>query len=71
MEFREIYCFNCKKSLGRYNEKYFSEQKINEIIKANHSSHIHEGHDIVLKRITSNWKQISDYIGNIRCSYNS
>ena len=54
MEFREIYCFNCKKSLGRYNEKYFSEQKINDIIKANHSSHIHEGHDVIVKRITSN-----------------
>ncbi len=52
MEFKEIYCFNCKKSLGRYNEKYFTDQKVDEIIKANHASHIYEGHEIVVKRIT-------------------
>jgi hypothetical protein len=52
VEFKEIYCFNCKKSLGRYNEKYFTDQKMDEIIKANHASHIYEGHEIVIKRIT-------------------
>ncbi|SMH70197.1 conserved protein of unknown function [Candidatus Nitrosotalea okcheonensis] len=52
MEFKEIYCFNCKKSLGRYNEKYFTDQKMSEIIKANHASHVYEGHEIVVKRIT-------------------
>lgn len=52
MIFKEIYCHNCKKSLGRYNEKYFSDIKIVEIIKANHSSHIHEGHQVVIRKIT-------------------
>jgi hypothetical protein len=52
VEFKEIYCFNCKKTLGRYNEKYFSDLKMGEIIKANHSSHVHEGHDIVIRKIT-------------------
>ncbi|MDE1811567.1 MAG: hypothetical protein KGH86_07785 [Thaumarchaeota archaeon] len=52
MEFKEIYCFNCKKSLGRYNEKYFTDQKMGEIIKTNHASHVYEGHEIVIKRIT-------------------
>jgi hypothetical protein len=51
MEFKEIYCFNCKKSLGRYNEKYFTDQKMDEIIKANHASHIYEGHEIAVKRV--------------------
>lgn len=50
--FKEIYCHNCKKSLGRYNEKYFSDIKIVEIIKANHSSHIYEGHEIIIRKIT-------------------
>jgi hypothetical protein len=49
----EIYCFNCKKSLGRYNEKYFSEQKVNEIIQINHASHVYEGHEVIVKRITA------------------
>jgi hypothetical protein len=51
MDFKEIYCHNCKKILGRYNEKYFSDMKIAEIIKSNHASHIHEGHQIVVRRI--------------------
>jgi len=51
MEFKEIYCFNCKRTLGRYSEKYFSDQKMGEIIKVNHSSHVHEGHEIVIRRI--------------------
>jgi hypothetical protein len=53
MEFKEIYCFNCKKSLGRYSDKYFTDQRIGEIIKANHSTHVYEGHSIVVRRITA------------------
>ena len=52
MAFKEIYCFNCKKSLGRYSEKFFSDQKMGEIIKVNHSSHVYEGHEIIIRRIT-------------------
>ena len=51
VEFKEIYCFNCKKTLGRYNEKYFSDLKMGEMIKVNHSSHVHEGHEIVIRKI--------------------
>ena len=53
MDFREIYCHNCKKILGRYNERYFSELKIAEIIKSDYASHIHEGHQLVVRRITT------------------
>jgi hypothetical protein len=52
VEFKEIYCFNCKKSLGRYNEKYFTDHKMDEIIKVNHASHVYEGHEIIVRRIT-------------------
>ncbi len=52
MEFKEIYCFNCKKSLGRYNDKYFPESKMAEIIKNNHFSHVHEGHEVVMRKIS-------------------
>ena len=33
MEFREIYCINCKKVLGRYNIKFYNEDKIAEVLK--------------------------------------
>ncbi len=44
--YREIYCNNCKKILGRYNTKYYSESKIGEVIRTNHSLHVREGHDL-------------------------
>ena len=50
MEFRIIYCNNCKKILGRYNMKYYSDDKIGEVIKVSHSSHVKRGHLIELKR---------------------
>ena len=52
MAFKEIYCFNCKKSLGKYSEKYYSDQKMGEIIKMNYSEHVYEGHELVIRRIT-------------------
>lgn len=48
MEFKEIYCSNCKKKLGRYNSKYFSDIKLNEIIANNHAPHIREGHSVII-----------------------
>lgn len=51
MEFREIYCNNCKKVLGRYNLKYYSDDKIGEVIKTSHAIHVREGHEIELRRI--------------------
>ena len=51
MKFKEIYCYNCKKVLGRYNEKYFSDVKIAELIKSNHTSHIRDGHQISVRLV--------------------
>lgn len=54
MEFREIYCNNCKKVLGRYNVKYYSEEKMGDLLKSSHSSHVREGHEIEIRRIQKN-----------------
>jgi hypothetical protein len=51
MEFREIYCNNCKKVLGRYNMKYYSDDKIGEVLRLSHSAHVREGHVIELRRV--------------------
>ncbi len=52
MKFREIYCNNCKKMLGRYNVKYYDSDKIKEILKSRHSLHIRNGHLVVIKIVT-------------------
>ena len=51
MEFREIYCSNCKKILGRYNIKFYNEDKIGEMLKTTHSIHVRSGHQIVIKKV--------------------
>jgi len=52
MDFKEIYCNNCKKVLGRYNVKYYSDDKIGDLIKSSHSLHLREGHEIEIRIIT-------------------
>ncbi len=51
MEFREIYCSNCKRVLGRYNIKFYSDDKIGDLIKTNHVSHVREGHVIEIRKV--------------------
>ena len=51
MEFREIYCNNCKKVLGRYNVKFYTESKIAELIKDNHAIHVRKGHHLDIRRV--------------------
>jgi len=50
MEFREIYCNNCKKVLGRYNIKFYSVDKIGDLIVRlhvqSHSQFKRDGADI-------------------------
>ncbi|MCH2407002.1 MAG: hypothetical protein MK224_03440 [Candidatus Nitrosopelagicus sp.] len=50
MKFREIYCDNCKKSLGMYNVKYYSEHSVAEIIRIIHSFHSRAGHNIKIRK---------------------
>ena len=49
MKFSEIYCNNCKKILGRYNIKYYNEDKIKEILKSGHYVHIKKGHQVIIR----------------------
>ena len=50
MEFREVYCTNCKKVLGRYNIRFYSDDKIGELLKTTHSSHVRSGHHVNIRR---------------------
>ncbi len=50
MEFREIYCSSCKKVLGRYNIKFYSAEKIDELISSTYSTHIKSGHRINIRK---------------------
>lgn len=49
MKFREIYCNNCRKILGRYNTKYYDGEKIKEILKSGHSIHVKKGHQVIIR----------------------
>ena len=51
MEFREIYCTNCKKILGRYNIKFYNEEKIRELLKTTHFTHIRSGHQVNIRKL--------------------
>jgi len=50
MEFKEIYCEDCKKSLGRYNAKYYSQDMIAELIQTIHVIHTRGGHHIKIHK---------------------
>jgi len=50
MEFREVYCVNCKKILGRYNTKFYNENRIEEVLKTDHHIHIRSGHQVYIKK---------------------
>jgi hypothetical protein len=54
MEFREIYCENCEKILGRYNIKFYDENKIEEILKIDHSLHVRNGHEVYIRNFIQN-----------------
>ena len=51
MPFREIYCEDCKKTLGKYNVKYFSEDIIAQLIQTIHVIHSRAGHHIKIHKI--------------------
>jgi hypothetical protein len=51
-EFKEVYCNNCKKTLARYNVKYFSDAKIAELIKSTHAAHYRDGHELDIHKVT-------------------
>ena len=54
MEFNEIYCLNCKKVLGHYNTKFYSEDKIGELMNTTYSTHIRNGHQVNIRKFQKN-----------------
>jgi len=52
MEFREVYCTNCKKILGRYNIKFYNVDKVGEIVNTHHVSHIRNGHKVIIRKFS-------------------
>jgi len=50
MEFRELFCINCKKVIGRYNVKFYDDIKIAELLKTTHSDHVKNGHQINIRK---------------------
>ena len=50
MQFREVYCLNCKKILGRYNTKFYSNDKINELLNTTHVTHVRNGHQVKIRK---------------------
>jgi len=49
---KEIYCRNCKKSFGKYNEKYFNDKSIEKMIKEYCSLHVFYGHDVIIRNLS-------------------
>jgi len=47
----EIFCVSCRKPLGRYNTKFYSEDKIGGLLKTAHSVHMRDGHTINVRRV--------------------
>ena len=50
MKFSEIYCNNCKKTLGRYNVKFYTEEKLGEVINSSYAIHVKSGHHIIIRK---------------------
>lgn len=51
MGYSEVYCSDCKKVLGRYNSKYYTDDHIWAVTQASHANHVKDGHSLTLRRI--------------------
>ena len=49
MSFWEIILDDNKEILGKYNQEYFTEQKIGEIIKKLYEQEIKQGHNLTIR----------------------
>ena len=49
MRFWEVALDKDKEILGRYNQEYFSEQKIGEIVKKLYEQEIRQGHNLTIR----------------------
>jgi hypothetical protein len=44
------FCIKCP--IGKYNTEFYSDTQIGDVIKIIHTTHIREGHDLVIREIT-------------------
>jgi len=49
MAYKELYCVDCGESLGEYNEYYFHDEALNNVITFNQQSRSHKRHYIVTR----------------------
>jgi len=49
MAFKELYCIDCGESLGEYNEEYFPDMALHNVIAFSQQSPAHKRHDIVIR----------------------
>jgi hypothetical protein len=49
--FKEIYCSDCKMVLARYSTKYFTDPKINVLVRSHFFTHIKNGHSIEMRLV--------------------
>ena len=54
MRFWEVVLDRDKEILGRYNQEYFSEQKIGEIVKKLYEQEIRQGHNLTIRLSKNN-----------------
>ena len=54
MPFWEVVLDKDKEILGRYNQEYFSEQKIGEIVKKLYEQEIRQGHNLSIRLLKKN-----------------
>ena len=51
--YRELYCRDCDKIIGRYNAKYYTEARVGEVVNMCHTGHVKLGHDVEQRRVVS------------------
>jgi hypothetical protein len=49
---KEIFCLNCEKSFGCYNEKYYNDKSLEKMINEYCSLHVFYGHEVVIRNMT-------------------
>ena len=54
MSFWEVILDDEKEILGRYNQEFFTEQKIGEIIKKLYEQEIKQGHNLTIRSLKKN-----------------
>lgn len=47
----EIYCRNCRKVIGRYNRRFYTEDRIGDLLKTSHARHVRGGHQVEIRMV--------------------